>query len=67
VGVLRDILTRLSDNKVNVRRANVQTKKGKAAIIDLSIDVSDRNQFDRVCNQIKKMCDTLSVNRCVVE
>ena len=67
VGVLRDILTRLSDNKVNVRRANVQTKKGKAAIIDLSIDVSDRHQFDRVCNQIKKMCDTLSVNRCVAE
>ncbi len=65
VGVLRDILTRLSDNKINVRRANVQTGKGKAAIIDLSIDISDRNQFDRVCNQIKKLCDTLSVSRVV--
>lgn len=67
VGVLRDILTRLSDNKINVRRANVQTKTGKAAIIDLSIDISDRNQFDRVCNQINKMCDTLSVCRLVTE
>ena len=67
VGVLRDILTRLSDNKINVRRANVQTKKGKAAIIDLSIDISDRHQFDRVCNQINKMCDTLSVSRLVGE
>ena len=67
VGVLRDILTRLSDNKINVRKANVQTKQGKAAIIDLSIDISDRNQFDRVCNQIKKMCDTLSVSRLVTE
>lgn len=67
VGVLRDILTRLSDNKINVRRANVQTKTGKAAIIDLSIDISDRHQFDRVCNQINKMCDTLSVFRLIGE
>jgi guanosine-3',5'-bis(diphosphate) 3'-pyrophosphohydrolase len=67
VGVLRDILTRLSDNRINVRRANVQTKKGKAAIIDLSIDISDRHQFDRVCNQIKKMSDILSVSRLVTE
>ncbi|PZU99936.1 MAG: (p)ppGpp synthetase [Pseudanabaena sp.] len=67
VGVLRDILTRLSDNKINVRRANVQTKTGKAAIIDLSIDISDRHQFDRVCNQINKMCDTLSVCRLISE
>ena len=67
VGILRDILTRLSDNKINVRRANVQTKKGKAAIIDLSIDINDRKQFDRVCNQIYKMCDTLSVSRVAAE
>ena len=67
VGVLRDILTRLSDNRINVRRANVQTKKGKAAIIDLSIDIGDRHQFDRVCNQIKKMSDILSVSRLVTE
>jgi len=67
VGILRDILTRLSDNKINVRRANVQTKKGKAAIIDLSIDISDRHQFDRVCSQINKLCDTLSVSRLVAE
>jgi GTP pyrophosphokinase len=50
-----------------VRRANVQTKKGKAAIIDLSIDISDRHQFDRVCSQINKLCDTLSVSRLVAE
>ncbi|MBD2187925.1 RelA/SpoT family protein [Pseudanabaena mucicola] len=67
VGILRDILSRLSDNKINVRRANVQTKKGKAAIIDLSIDICDRNQFDRVCNQINKLCDILSVSRVVAE
>jgi len=46
VGVLRDILTRLSDNKVNVRRVSVQTKKGHAAIIDLSIDVNVKDLID---------------------
>jgi GTP diphosphokinase / guanosine-3',5'-bis(diphosphate) 3'-diphosphatase len=63
VGVLKDILTRLSDNKVNVRQASVKTHPGTSAMIDLSIDITDRRQFEKICVQITKMCDTLSVCR----
>jgi GTP diphosphokinase / guanosine-3',5'-bis(diphosphate) 3'-diphosphatase len=63
VGVFKDILTRLSDNKVNVRQANVITQPGKAALINLSVDVTDRHQFEKICSQITKMGDILSVRR----
>jgi len=50
VGVLRDILTRLVDQKVNVRRAFVETKKGNM-IIDLSIDVNANQEAYNNDNQ----------------
>lgn len=63
VGVLKDILTRLADNKVNVRQANVKTHPGESALIDLSVDITDRTQFEKICTQISKMSDILSVSR----
>jgi GTP diphosphokinase / guanosine-3',5'-bis(diphosphate) 3'-diphosphatase len=65
VGVLKDILTRLSDNKVNVRQAQVETQPGQAALINLSVDVRDRQQFEKICTQIAKMGDILSVRRLI--
>ncbi len=67
IGVFKDILTRLADNKINVRGGQVHTSTGKSAIIDLGIEITDRHQFERVCNQIRKMSDILSVCRVVVK
>jgi GTP diphosphokinase / guanosine-3',5'-bis(diphosphate) 3'-diphosphatase len=63
VGVLKDILSRLTDNKINVRSANVITHYAKPAIIDLSIEVSDKAQLERCLNQIKQMSDVLNIRR----
>ncbi len=63
VGVLKDILSRLSDNKVNVRQALVKTTPGKTAFINMSIDITDRHQFERICTQVGKISDVLSVRR----
>jgi GTP diphosphokinase / guanosine-3',5'-bis(diphosphate) 3'-diphosphatase len=63
VGVLKDILSRLTDNKINVRSANVITHYAKPAIIDLSIEVSDKVQLERCLNQIKQMSDVLNIRR----
>ncbi|NJK34892.1 MAG: bifunctional (p)ppGpp synthetase/guanosine-3',5'-bis(diphosphate) 3'-pyrophosphohydrolase [Oscillatoriales cyanobacterium SM2_2_1] len=65
IGVFKDILTRLADNKINVRGGQVHTSSGKSAIIDLGLEITDRHQFERVCNQIRKMSDILSVCRVV--
>ena len=63
LGVLKDVLFRLSDNRINVRSANVITHYAKPAIIDLSIEVSDKLQLERCFAQIKQMTDVLNIRR----
>jgi GTP diphosphokinase / guanosine-3',5'-bis(diphosphate) 3'-diphosphatase len=63
VGVLKDILGRLSDNKVNVRSAKVITHQAKPATIDLAIEVADKPQLERCFSQIKQMSDVLNIRR----
>jgi GTP diphosphokinase / guanosine-3',5'-bis(diphosphate) 3'-diphosphatase len=63
VGVLKDILSRLSDNKVNVQSAKVITHYAKPATIDLAIEVADKSQLERCFSQIKQMSDVINIRR----
>jgi GTP pyrophosphokinase len=63
VGVFKDILSRLSDQNINVRNAQVRTQEGKPAIIDLCIDIRDHTQLEHSFCQIKKMSDVLNMRR----
>ena len=63
VGVLKDILTRLSDSNINVRNAGVKTGRNQPALISLSIDICDRQQFECVLTKVKSMSDVLNVCR----
>ena len=63
VGVLRDILARLSDENINVRNAGVKTSFGKPALIFLSVDVTDRQQLECSIKKIRNMCDILNIRR----
>jgi GTP pyrophosphokinase len=63
VGVLKDILTRLTDNKINVRNAQVKTFPEQIAIIDLGIDIRDCGQLEQIFAQIRKMSDVLNLRR----
>jgi len=68
VGVLKDILSRLSDHNINVRSAQVKTFPGQTAIINLGIDIQDHPQLERTFTQIRKMSDVLQLRRvCQVE
>ncbi|WP_416676659.1 RelA/SpoT family protein [Egbenema bharatensis] len=63
VGVLKDILSRLSDYNINVRSAQVKTFPGQTAVINLGIDILDHNQLERIFTQIRKMSDVLKLHR----
>ncbi|GAB1543196.1 bifunctional (p)ppGpp synthetase/guanosine-3',5'-bis(diphosphate) 3'-pyrophosphohydrolase [Scytonema sp. NUACC21] len=63
VGVLKDILSRLSDQGINVRHAQVKTANGQPALIDLGIDIRDRPQLEQIFTQIKKLSDILNIRR----
>jgi GTP pyrophosphokinase len=63
VGVLKDILSHLSDLQINVNNANVRTFPGQTADIDLGIDVRDHAHLEQTFTQIRKMTDVLSLQR----
>lgn len=63
VGVLKDILSRLTDYNINVRSAQVKTFPGQTAIIDLVIDILDAAQLERTFTHIRKMSDVLNLRR----
>lgn len=63
VGVLKDVLSRLSDYNINVRSAQVKTFPGQTAVIDLVIDITDAEQMERIFTQIRKMSDVLNLRR----
>jgi GTP pyrophosphokinase len=63
VGVLKDILSRLTDHNINVRNAQVRTHQNRPAVIDLCIDIRDREQLERCFTQIKQMSDVLNMKR----
>ncbi len=63
VGVLKDILSRLTDNSINVWNAHVKTFRGEPAVIELGIDIRDRDQLEHVFTQIKKMSDIINMCR----
>jgi GTP pyrophosphokinase len=63
VGVLKDILSRLTDQNVNVRNAQVRTFPDQTAMIALEIDICDHEQLEHVFVQIRKMSDVLNLRR----
>ncbi len=63
IGLMRDILVRLSDHHINVSNARVTTSVNKPAVIDMCIDVCHFDQMHQVFNQLKQMSDILSVRR----
>ncbi|MCP9830500.1 bifunctional (p)ppGpp synthetase/guanosine-3',5'-bis(diphosphate) 3'-pyrophosphohydrolase [Synechococcus sp. HJ21-Hayes] len=63
VGVLKDILTRLSDSRINVSDARVRTNPGKPARIDLRVELASAAQLRTTMDQIRSMADVLDLAR----
>jgi RelA/SpoT family (p)ppGpp synthetase len=63
VGVLKDILTRLSDHRINVSDARVRTNPGKPARIELRVELVSADQLRSTMDQIRSMADVLDIAR----
>ncbi len=63
VGVFKDILTRLSDLKINVHKAGVKTYPDQIAEIDLGIDIRDHAHLNQTFTHIRKLSDVLNLKR----
>tara|TARA_B100000073_G_C23738407_1_gene572972 strand:- start:1508 stop:3817 length:2310 start_codon:yes stop_codon:yes gene_type:complete len=63
VGVLKDILMRLSDKGINVSDASVKTATGMPAIINLCVELGSYSQLNKTIDQIKSMADVIAIAR----
>ena len=63
VGVLKDILTRLSDHRINVSDARVRCSPGRPARIDLRVELASSGQLVTTMDQIRSMADVLDICR----
>ena len=63
VGILKDILMRLSDGRINVSDARVKTSHGKPARIDLRLELANSDQLQRTMHQIRSMADVIDIAR----
>ena len=63
VGILKDILMRLSDGRINVSDARVKTSHGRPARIDLRLELASAEQLQRTMHQIRSMADVIDIAR----
>lgn len=63
VGVLRDLLSRLSDQRINVSDVRMTTHADQTAVITLRLDVLNLEQLQTALSHVRKMSDVLHLQR----
>lgn len=63
VGVLKDIITQISDTKTNIASAETKTKHGSIAFLRIVVDVKSVDQLKAVMQAIRSVHDVYDVKR----
>lgn len=63
IGLLKDIIAKLSDSKINILSANVITNKDKTAIINLKLEVANLENLQKIMLMLSQISDVLNVAR----
>lgn len=62
-GLLGDIVKEITAQKINIMAVNTKTGKDRIAIIDITIEVKDIEQLNKVVKAIRKVDSVYEVNR----
>lgn len=62
-GLLKDIITHVSDNSANICSANVKSKNGKVGIIEIGLEIDNVDTLKRVITSIQSIPEVYSVKR----
>ena len=63
VGVLQQVLAKVTDSKTNIAYANGFSKQNKRGIIELGLEVKDIDGLVRIMNSIQSIPEVISVKR----
>ncbi|MGN1125731.1 MAG: RelA/SpoT family protein [Candidatus Gastranaerophilaceae bacterium] len=62
-GLLKDIISAVSDNNTNINYANVKSKQNNIGVIELGIELDNINTLRKVITSIQSLPDVISVKR----
>ncbi|MDR1327962.1 MAG: bifunctional (p)ppGpp synthetase/guanosine-3',5'-bis(diphosphate) 3'-pyrophosphohydrolase [Heliobacteriaceae bacterium] len=63
IGLLKDIISTVADNNINIQYANVKSKNNKVGIIELGIELDNISTLKKVIASIQSIPDVHSVRR----
>jgi len=63
MGVFRDVLGKISDNKTNITEAKIRRKNKNFATIEVGLEIYDIDQLNKIISGINSVSDVLSVKR----
>lgn len=63
LGVLKDILTKIADNKTNINHANFKNISKSRALVEIGLEIKDIDHLVKIQNSILNISDVLSVKR----
>lgn len=63
IGLLKDVLVKISDNKSNILNAVVKTRNKSFAVVELEVEIIDIEHLNRIINNITSISDVISVRR----
>lgn len=62
-GLLLDVTNAFAELKVPIRTVNARTTKEKVAVINMSIEISNREQLDKIIKSVRKIAGVFEVKR----
>ena len=63
LGVFKDVLARVADNKTNLTFASVKTKVKNIALIEIGLEINDIEHLNKIMSSIIGISDVVSVKR----
>lgn len=63
MGLLKDVISAVADNNINILFANVKANNGKVGIIELVLELDNINTLKKVTNSLQALPDVFSVKR----
>lgn len=64
-GLLKDLVSKMTDNKINILAANVSTHADKTATINMVVEVTDIKQLQNLMVKLRQLSDILNVTRII--
>ncbi len=63
IGIFKDVLSKISDNKTNITEAKVKRKNKNFATIEVGLEILDIDQLNKIIGSINAVSDVISVKR----